>query len=109
MPENNPVDPERQQAVAERSSAYSAGEPQISGEGPKIKVPHAVATLASLYEKVRQAMEYNEPHLFRRASTERILSRRLRAESNSHLVAEGLLKEMVRGRHLKQDFSPSRV
>ncbi|OGC44721.1 hypothetical protein A2V54_01800 [candidate division WWE3 bacterium RBG_19FT_COMBO_53_11] len=109
MPENNPVDPERQQAVAELSSAYSAGEPQISGEGPKIKVPHAVSTLASLYEKVRQAMEYNEPHLFRRASTERILSRRLRAESNSNLVAEGLLKELIRGRYLKNDFYPESI
>ena len=67
MPENNPVDPEHQQAVESLSAAYSLEEPPISGEGPKIKVPHAVATLASLYEKVRQAMEYNEPPLFRRA------------------------------------------
>jgi hypothetical protein len=109
MPEDNPVDPERQEAVAGLSAAYSAGEPQVSGEGPKIKVPHAVATLASFYEKFRQAMEYNEPHLFRRASTERILSRRLRAESNSNLVAEGLLKELIRGRYLQNDFYPESI
>ena len=109
MPENNPVDPEHQQAVESLSAAYSLEEPPISGEGPKIKVPHAVATLASLYEKVRQAMEYNEPHLFRRASTERILSRRLRAESNSKLVAEGLLKDLIRGRYLKNDFYPESI
>jgi len=109
MPENNPVDPEHQQAVESLAAAYSLEEPQISGEGPKIKVPHAVATLASLYEKVRQAMEYNEPHLFRRASTERILSRRLRSESNSKLVAEGLLKDLIRGRYLKNDFYPESI
>jgi len=95
--------------VESLAAAYSLEEPPISGEGPKIKVPHAVATLASLYEKVRQAMEYNEPHLFRRASTERILSRRLRAESNSKLVAEGLLKELIRGRYLKNDFYPESI
>ncbi len=72
----------------------------------RIKVSHAASTLASIYEKVRQAMEYNEPHLFRRASAERVLSRRLRAESNSQLVAAGLVKELIRSRYLKNDFYP---
>src|SRR3972149_1867244 len=34
MPENNPVDPEHQQAVESLAAAYSLEEPQISGEGP---------------------------------------------------------------------------
>src|SRR3989337_3685988 len=100
---------EREAAAADLSQAYAQDQTPVFPEGPRIKVPHAVSSLASLYEKVRQAMEYNEPHLFRRASTERILSRRLRAESNSKLVAEGLLKELIRGRYLKNDFYPESI
>src|SRR3989304_4964266 len=100
---------EREAAAADLSQAYSQDQTPVFPEGPRIKVPHAVSSLASLYEKVRQAMEYNEPHLFRRASLERILARRLRAESNSGLVAEGLLKELIRGRYLKNDFYPESI
>ncbi len=100
---------ERQIAVQALAQAYSQDLEPTFGEGPRIKVPHAVATLASIYERVRRAMEYTEPHLFRRASIERILSRRLRAESNSQLVAEGLLKELIRGRYLKNDYYPESV
>ncbi|OGC62983.1 hypothetical protein A2890_01395 [candidate division WWE3 bacterium RIFCSPLOWO2_01_FULL_53_14] len=100
---------EREAAAADLSQAYSQDQTPVFPEGPRIKVPHAVSSLASLYEKVRQAMEYNEPHLFRRASTERILSRRLRAESNSKLVAEGLLKELIRARYLQNDFYPESI
>src|SRR3990170_5674276 len=100
---------EREAAAADLSQAYSQDQTPVFPEGPRIKVPHAVSSLASLYEKVRQAMEYNEPHLSRRASTERILSRRLRAESNSKLVAEGLLKDLIRGRYLKNDFYPESI
>jgi hypothetical protein len=106
---SSPINNERQEAVRVLNQAYSQESAPIFGEGPRIKVPHAVATLASLYEKVRQAMEYNEPHLFRRASLERILARRLRAESNPGLVAEGLLKELIRGRYLKNDFYPESI
>lgn len=103
---NSQSNSEREAAVAALSQAYSQDQTPVFPEGPRIKVPHAVSSLASLYEKVRQAMEYNEPHLFRRASAERVLSRRLRAESNSQLVAEGLLKELIRVRYLQNDFYP---
>ncbi|MEX0888076.1 MAG: hypothetical protein WDZ67_01740, partial [Patescibacteria group bacterium] len=108
MDTGNPTQPnsEREAAVAALTQAYSQDQTPVFPEGPRLKVPHAVSSLASLYEKVRTAMEYNEPHLFRRASAERILSRRLRAESNSKLVAEGLLKELIRARYLQNDFYP---
>ena len=75
-------------------------------EGPKIKVSEAVSTLAFLYEKVRQAMEYQESHLLRRAAVERILMRRLRPESNASSVAEALVKELIRGRYLENNTYP---
>ncbi|OGC54748.1 hypothetical protein A2797_00570 [candidate division WWE3 bacterium RIFCSPHIGHO2_01_FULL_48_15] len=100
------MDTERQNAVSALTAAYSK-EPTVElPEGPKIKVSEAVATIALVYEKVRQVMEYNEPHLLRRAATERILSRRLRADSNTLLVAEGLIKELIRGRYLPNDYYP---
>jgi len=100
------VESERQNAVSALKQAYSQEVALPVGEGPRIKVSHAVSTIASIYEKVRQAMEYNEPHLFRRASMERVLSRRLRGDSNTSLVAEGLLKELIRARYLQNDFYP---
>lgn len=100
---------ERENAVGALSQAYSRDQAPAFADGPRIKVPHAVATLGSLYEKVRQAMEYNEIHLFRRAAIERILSRRLRADSNSALVAQGLVRELIRARHLQNDFYPESI
>ncbi len=100
---------EREVAVAALSQVYSQDQTPHFAEGPRIKVSHAVATLASLYERMRQAMEYNEPHLFRRAAAERILSRRLRADSNPQLVAQGLVRELIRARHLQNDFYPEAV
>lgn len=100
------MDTERQAAVSALAAAYSK-EPSVElTEGPKIKVSEAVATIAVVYEKVRQAMEYNEPHLLRRAATERIIARRLRADSNTALVSEGLIKELIRGRYLPNDYYP---
>ncbi|NIT03587.1 hypothetical protein GTO10_01465 [Candidatus Saccharibacteria bacterium] len=93
-------------AVSRLAEAYSNDSGPALTEGPKIKVSAAVSTLASAYEKVRRAMEYNEPHLQRRATTERILARRLRGESNSALVAKGLVNELIRGRYLKNDYYP---
>lgn len=102
-------DLERQNAVSALTAAYSK-EPTIElPPGPKVKVSEAVATIALVYEKVRQVMEYNEPHLLRRAATERILSRRLGSGSSSPLVAEGLIKELIRGRYLPNDFYPESV
>ena len=97
---------ERSEAVSRLRDSYSQTWGPSLEDGPKIKVSAAVSTLASVYEKFRQAMEYNEPHLLRRAATERILSRRLRGDSNSRLVSEGLVNELIRGRYLKNDFYP---
>lgn len=97
---------ERQEAVSALTQAYAQDVAPPLPEGPKIKVSAAVSTLASVYEKFRQAMEYNEPHLLRRAATERILARRLRADSDAGLVAKGLVNELIRGRYLKNDFYP---
>ena len=97
---------ERQIAASRLGEVYARNWlPQLP-EGPRLKVSAAVSTLASAYEKFRQAMEYNEPHLLRRSATERILGRRLRADSNTNLVAAGLVNELIRGRYLQNDFYP---
>lgn len=104
--ETTQTNTELQAAVSAVVNAYAYDhKPQLS-DGPKIKVSAAVSTLASAYEKFRQAMEYNDPHLLRRAATERILGRRFRGDSNSLLVAKGLVNELIRGRYLKNDFYP---
>ncbi|MEX1061945.1 MAG: hypothetical protein WEC39_02465 [Patescibacteria group bacterium] len=97
---------ERQIAAARLGEVYARSFLPDLPEGPRLKVSAAVSTLASAYEKFRQAMEYNEPHLLRRAATERILGRRLRADSNTNLVAAGLVNELIRGRYLQNDFYP---
>jgi len=97
---------ERQIAAARLGEVYARNWLPHLPEGPRLKVSAAVSTLASAYEKFRQAMEYNEPHLLRRSATERILGRRLRADSNTNLVASGLVNELIRGRYLQNDFYP---
>lgn len=61
----------------------------------KISVNPVVSKVASLYEKLRNAMEYREEEVILRASIERILKRRLILGGNGKTTAEPLVKELV--------------
>ncbi len=65
----------------------------------KIAVSQAVSFFALVYEKLRNAVEYREDHLIRRAAIERILSRRLTLNPDGKHEAENVLRELLWARY----------
>jgi len=65
----------------------------------KIAVSQAVSFFALVYEKLRNAVEYREDHLIRRAAIERILTRRLMLNPSGKNEAENVLRELLWARY----------
>ncbi|MFA9288645.1 MAG: hypothetical protein ACEQSA_02085 [Weeksellaceae bacterium] len=65
----------------------------------KLTVSQTVSFLALVYEKVRNAIEYREDHLIRRAAIERILKRRLALNPQGKNEAENVLRELMWARY----------
>lgn len=78
-------------------------EKNIPPEIPKIKVSQTVSFFAILYEKVRNAIEFREEHLIRRAAIERILKRRLMLNPDGKGEAENLIRELLWARYLPNE------
>ena len=77
---------------------------KIKERGPvddysKLTVSQTVSFLALVYEKVRNAIEYREDHLIRRAAIERILRRRLSMNPEGRNEAENVLRELMWARY----------
>jgi tetrahydromethanopterin S-methyltransferase subunit G len=73
---------------------------ELPPDTPKIKVSQTVSFFAILYEKVRNAVEFREEHLIRRASIERILKRRLMLNPEGKGEGENLIRELLWARYL---------
>ena len=65
----------------------------------RIAVSQAVSFFALVYEKLRNAVEYREDHLIRRAAIERIVSRRLMLNPEGKHEAEQILRELLWARY----------
>src|SRR3989344_1653483 len=65
-----------------------------------ITVSQTVSFFAFLYEKVRNAVEFREEHLIRRAAIERILKRRLVLNPDGRGEGENLTRELLWARYL---------
>lgn len=65
-----------------------------------ITVSQTVSFFAILYEKVRNAVEFREEHLIRRAAIERILKRRLLLNPDGRNEGENLGRELLWARYL---------
>ncbi|WKZ26112.1 MAG: hypothetical protein QY322_02255 [bacterium] len=63
---------------------------------------HSKSTLAFVYEKARNAIEYKDEHLIRYTATERILKRRLHLNQSSKKISAFLLKELNWARYIEQ-------
>lgn len=74
------------------------------GESEEIKketgTNGVIETLARVYEKARNAMEYRADHLVRRAAIERIIKRRAVLDKNSVSIAKHLLTELKWAKYL---------
>lgn len=75
----------------------------------KIEVHDTVSNVAWAYEKLRQAIDYQDEHLLRKNAIERILKRRLVAGATSEAIAEPLVLELIRGRYLPNNDLPVTV
>jgi len=64
-------------------------------EQSRITVSNTVSFFALVYERIRNAVEYREEHLIRRAAIERILKRRLTLNPEGKGEAENLLRELL--------------
>lgn len=65
----------------------------------KITVSQTVSLFALVYERIRNAIEYREDHLIRRAAIERILRRRLMLNPEGRGEAENLIRELLWARY----------
>ncbi len=92
-------------------SEYTISE-KIDDGSEKIKVNDVVAKAALFYEKIRNAIDYQEEHLIRKNAIYRILKRKLVYEKvvmenyllekyHSQNMTEQLLQELIRGGYLK--------
>ncbi|MFH1621040.1 MAG: hypothetical protein ABIB04_03070 [Patescibacteria group bacterium] len=64
-------------------------------EGSRIMVHAAVSRFAVLYEKIRNAVDYKDEHLLRKAAISRILKRQLILESDPEIIAKNLVRELI--------------
>lgn len=65
-----------------------------------ISVSQTVSFFAFLYEKVRNAVEFREEHLIRRAAIERIIKRRFMLNPDGRGEGENLARELLWARYL---------
>lgn len=65
----------------------------------KLKVSQTVSLFALVYERIRNAIEYREDHLIRRAAIERILKRRFMLNPDGRGEAENVVRELLWARY----------
>lgn len=69
----------------------------------RISVSQTVSFFAIAYEKIRNAVEYREAHLIRRAAIERILKRRLALNPEAANEGENLIRELLWARYFPNE------
>lgn len=69
----------------------------------KLEVSQTVTFFGTLYEKMRNAVEYRESHLVRKATIERILRRRLLLNQRAEDFSETLVRELLWGKYLPEN------
>ncbi len=72
----------------------------IPPEAARITVSPTVSFVAILYEKIRNAVEFRDDHLIRRAAIERILKRRILINPEAKGEGENLIRELLWARYL---------
>ncbi len=80
-------------------------------DAPKIKVSTLISRVAFFYEKVRNAVDYEEEHLLRKNAISRILRRQVMIEGvlkeiDSTEIANHLLIELIRASYLPNNKIP---
>lgn len=80
--------------------------PAVVPEESRLTVHAAVSRFAVLYERIRNAVDYKDDHLLRRAAILRILKRQLILEKEAGPVAANLVRELIGARYLPNGELP---
>ena len=75
-------------------------------EASRITVHAAVSRFSMLYEKVRNAIDYKDDHLLRKAAIVRILKRQLVLETDADTIGQQVVREMIAARYLPNGVLP---
>lgn len=75
-------------------------------EASRITVHAAVSRFAVLYEKIRNAVDYKDDHLIRKAAIVRILKRQLTLEADAVVIGGNLIRELIAARYLPNGVLP---
>ncbi len=86
-------------------------EEKVNEEEARIRVSELISKMAFYYEKIRNAVDYNEEHLHRKNAVLRILKRQIVIEgivkeSKSEGIASNLLIELIRAGYLPNNKIP---
>lgn len=78
------------------------------GAEPTIRVSDVLGSIAHLYERIRNVVEYKGEHVLRRNAIERIFKRLMweRAGHDTERIAMVLLRELIWARYLPNDSVP---
>ncbi len=96
-------------AIKEFLEAYDREERALGQQEntANIQVSRAAATLAVIYERIRQAIDYQEEQVLRRRALSRIILRRLTSAKNGERsIAEGLIREATWAHYLPNSSLP---
>ncbi len=75
-------------------------------EAPKIHVDYVASRIATLYEKLRQVIDFQEDHLLRRNAINRGLKRRLFLTASAKEISQPLIEELIRGGYFPNNKIP---
>ncbi len=85
----------------------SLSRPDGQPDAPTIHIDYVASKIATLYEKLRQVIDFQEDHLLRKNTIERILKRRiLLSMGNEEEIAKPLIFELIRGGYFSNDKIP---
>ncbi len=86
--------------VEELRAALVLREPPEVPQDARITVHAAVSRFAFLYERIRNAVDYKDEHVLRKAAILRILKRQMVLENDPRAIAEQLIRELIGARYL---------
>ncbi|MEK7473431.1 MAG: hypothetical protein AAB668_01735 [Patescibacteria group bacterium] len=69
-------------------------------ESSRLTVHAAVSRFSVLYEKIRNAVDYREDHLLRKAAIVRIVKRQLALDGDPRSMGQQLVRELIAARYL---------
>jgi hypothetical protein len=75
-------------------------------ESSRLSVHAAVSRFSVLYEKIRNAVDYREEHLLRKAAITRIVKRQLALDGDPRSIGQQLVRELIAARYLPNNVLP---